>query len=77
MNIHLRATGRLLKNMFIPALVGAGVGVLFHMLPVKVIIWSMVAGILVLLMWLFYSWTLDQIRNEDALKSINEGKASQ
>lgn len=69
MNIHFRVLARLLRNMFIPALIGATVGLIFNLLPVEQILWIIVVGLAVGMCWLFYSWTLEQIKQEDEINA--------
>lgn len=69
MNIHFRVLARLLRNMFIPALIGATVGLILNLLPVEQILWIIVAGLVVGMCWLFYSWTLEQIKQEDEINA--------
>lgn len=70
MNIHVRAVGRLSKMMFIPALVGIVIAVIFEYLPMQHILLALAVGLVLSMIWLFYNWTLDQIRQEDMLKSM-------
>ena len=70
MNIHVRAIGRLLKIMFIPLLVGVAIGLMFEYLPMQHILFALVIGLVAFMFWLFYNWTLDQIRQEDQIKSM-------
>lgn len=69
MNIHFRVLARLLRNMFIPALIGATVGLIFNLLPVEQILWIIVVGLAAGMCWLFYSWTLEQIKQEDEINA--------
>lgn len=71
MNIHLRATIRLLKTITIPALVGVVIGIAFNVMTADQIIISLTIGLLVFMFWLFYNWTLDQIKQEDQLKAMS------
>lgn len=74
MNIHLRATIRLLKTITLPALVGAVIGIGFNMMTAEQIIISLAVGLIVFMFWLFYNWTLDQIKQEDILKHMENRK---
>lgn len=72
MNIHIRAIKRLLKTMMIPVMIGISVGALWTMLTATQIVVGLSIGLLGFTIWLFYIWTLDQIRQEDQLKEFKE-----
>lgn len=71
MNIHVRTIGRLLRNMFIPAVAGIVIAIMFSYLPMKQILTGIVIGLVIFMFYLFYSWTLDQIKQEDQLKAMS------
>lgn len=70
MNIHVRTTVRLLKTMFIPAIAGLVIALIFKFLPMQQILLGMVVGLVVFMFYLFYKWTLEQIKQEDQLKQM-------
>lgn len=71
MNIHVRAIGRILKTITIPTIVGIAVGIMFNTLTANQIAISLSFGLVIFLFWLLYSWTLDQIKQEDQLTALS------
>lgn len=76
MNIHIRATARLLNTLLIPAVAGIAVAVIFTFVPMQQLLLGLAAGLVVFMLYLFYSWTLDQIRKEDQLKETMNDQTS-
>lgn len=72
MNIHVRVIGRLLRNIFIPAVAGVVIAIMFSYLPMQHILFGLAVGLVVFMIYLFYNWTLDQIKQEDQLKAISK-----
>lgn len=70
MNIHVRALVRLLKVITIPAIAGVVIGIMFNMLTAQQLMLGLAVGIIVFMFWLFYSWTLAEIKQEDTLKAL-------
>lgn len=56
----------------IPVMIGISVGALWTMLTATQIVVGLSIGLLGFTIWLFYIWTLDQIRQEDQLKEFKE-----
>lgn len=71
MNIHIRTTARLLKTMFFPAIVGVLVAIMFEYLPMEHILLAAAVSLVIFMFYLFYKWTLDQIKQEDQLKAMS------
>lgn len=72
MNIHVRVIGRLFKIMLVPALVGVSIALIFEYLPMQYILSALAIVLAVFMFWLFYNWTLDQIKHEDQLREMKE-----
>lgn len=73
MNIHMRVMARLVRVCFIPAIIGAVIGMAVQWMSVEELVLSLAIGIMVGLFTMMYRWTLEQIRHEDEFEAkINQ-----
>lgn len=72
MNDHIRAIKRLAQIVTLPVAIGVAVAMIFEFFSVQTIITMLAIGTAIFMVYLLYSWILNDIRIQDKVDEMTE-----